>query len=244
MAFAQVPGAPVPCPRGQICAPTPPGVAPAITPELDAQMRARVEQETRARISEQAYREAAQSKFREREAAFWQRAEDARPQDVPLRTPLIEPSVGMRFGTIGERKDYVHVGPEVGLAYRIDRIFTIDVPVGVLRTSSDLGNWATFATRPSLMASVVSRSILLYARSGPDALVPLAAGRNAAPSAMIGLHLGVGLGYLAAPLGDGGYAAFVLDLDGALRAGVGGPSSPLDTLRAGYDLTAGLRFAL
>jgi hypothetical protein len=233
---------PSPCPRGQICAPTPPGPAPALTPALDAQLRARAEQETRARVSEQAYREAAANELRAREYAFQERAEAARPRDVPVRTPLVETSLGMRVGFLGARRDYVHVGPELGVAYRIDDIFTVDVPVALLRASSDLGTWATLATRPSLMASVVDRGILLYARSGPDVMLPLGT-RGAAPDALVGLHLGVGLGYLAAPLGNGGYAAIILDVDGALRAGVGGPSSPLDTLRVGYDFTAGMRLA-
>ncbi|MBX3261128.1 MAG: hypothetical protein KIS78_13360 [Labilithrix sp.] len=225
------------------CQYAPPGRPPVVTPQEQAAYRARVEADYFAKNGPSAYDAALRQKDEERHRAWVSRAEAARPADIPVRFPLVEPSAGFRIGTV-QRKSYGHAGPEVGLTFRFNRYFAVDVPIALMQTwAGSLGRWATFAASPAFVASLASKSSIVYARGGPDVLVPSGAS-GFAPNTMIGGHLGFGLVGFAASLPNYGYVGLGYELRASLRGGVGGPSSLLDVPRLGADGVFFLRIGL
>ncbi|MBX3213492.1 MAG: hypothetical protein KF850_15750 [Labilithrix sp.] len=225
------------------CRYAPAGRPPVVTPQEQAAYRARIEADYLAKHGPGAYDAALRQKDAQRHQAWVARAEAARPADIPVRFPLVEPSAGFRIGTV-QRKSYGHAGPEVGLAFRFNQHFAIDVPVALMQTwAGSLGRWATFAASPAFVASLTSKDAIVYARGGPDILVPSGAS-GFAPNAMIGGHLGFGLIGFAASLPNYGYVGVGYELRASLRGGVGGPSSLLDVPRLGADGVLFLRIGL
>jgi hypothetical protein len=224
------------------CQLAPPGTPPRVSPEEEAAYRAKAAADYDAANGPAVYRARLAERAEEQRRAFLQAAEAARPADVRVRLPTFEAFSGFRLGLDLARKDYVQVGPEVGLAYRIDRTFAIELPVSLLRTSSELGEWGMVGAAPSLTVGVHAKNVILFLRGGPDVLVPTGAS-GAAPNALVGANAGVGFLFLLASVGDGGFAAIGYDGRLACRAGVGGPSSVLDAPRCGFDIILGVRLA-
>lgn len=249
IAFALVASAPA---RADLCLPdrpptpgcqlAPPGRAPVVPPQEEAAYRAKVLADYNASNGPERYRRALEAKNEERRRAFIDAAEAARPADVPVRFPTIEALSGFRLGLDLARKSYTQAGPEVGLAYRLDGTFAIELPVALLRTWGDLGEWGTFGTAPALVVGASFKTGMIYARGGPDILVPTGAS-GVAPNAMVGANLGFGLLFFIAPIGDGGFTSLGYDLRFVCRGGIGGPSSVLDAPRCGVDAVLGLRLA-
>jgi hypothetical protein len=224
------------------CQLAPPGTPPRVSPEEEAAYRAKAAADYDAANGPAVYRAHLAARAEEQRSAFLRAAEAARPADVRVRLPTFEAFSGFRLGLDFERKNYVQVGPEVGLAYRIDTTFAIELPIALLRTSSELGEWGTFGVAPALTVGVHAKSLILFLRGGPDVLVPTGAS-GAAPNALVGANVGVGFLALVASVGDGGFAAIGYDVRLACRGGVGGPSSVLDAPRCGFDTILGVRIA-
>jgi hypothetical protein len=224
------------------CQLAPPGTPPRVSPEEEAAYRARVAADYPAAHGPAVYRARLADRAEEQRLAFLRAAEAARPADVRVRLPTFEAFSGFRLGLDFERKNYVQVGPEVGLAYRIDTTFAIELPIALLRTSSELGEWGTVGVAPSLTVGVHAKNLILFLRGGPDVLVPTGAS-GAAPNALVGANVGLGFLALFASIGDGGFAAIGYDGRLACRGGVGGPSSVLDAPRCGFDTILGVRIA-
>ncbi len=220
----------------------PPGQPPVVSPQEIEAYRKRTDAEYLAKNGPDAYRRAAEQQEVSNRAQWLARAEAARPPAIPVRFPTIEPTAGFRAGVVA-RKDYGHVGPEVGLTVRFDERFAFDLPVALMQTyAGSLGQWATIGASPSFIVSQVFRGGLLYARIGPDVLIPRGAS-GAAPNMMIGGHIGGGvIGHITS-LPNYGYVGVGVDMRYSLRGGVGGPESLLDAPRFGVDLLVTLRVA-
>jgi len=200
------------------------------------------EADHRARFTPIANERALAMEDQERYRRWVARAEDARPPAIPLRFPLVEVSAGFRVGTVA-RDGYGHAGPEVGLALRFDRHLGVELPVALMQTwAGSLGRWATVGTSPSFVLSTVGKGAFVYARVGPDLLIPSGAS-GMAPVAFVGGHVGFGAYAVAAALPGAGHVGIGFDVRGSLRGGVGGPDSAMDTPRFGIDGALVVRLA-
>lgn len=224
------------------CTLAPPGYAPTVSPAEDAAYRAKVAAEYDAAHGPAVYRAELAARAEQQRRAFMDAAEAARPADVPVRFPTWEAFSGFRLGLDFARKSYIQAGPEVGLAYRLDRTFAIELPVTLLRTWGELGEWGTFGAAPSLVVGLHTKTGIFYLRGGPDVLVPTGAS-GVAPNALVGANAGFGFLIFFAPLGDGGFAALGYDARLVCRGGIGGASSVLDAPRCGFDSVIGARIA-
>jgi len=245
-ASAAEPPPPILCSPGQPpvpgCQLAPPGEPPPVSEAEIAAYRSRVLADFNARNGPQLYQRALERRDETRRQEWLLRAEAARPGDIPVRFPTVEAIAGFRVGTVA-RKSYGHAGPEVGFAFRFNRHFGFEIPIALMQTwSGSLGHWATIASSPAFVASYVTKDSIVYARGGPDILVPRGAS-GMAPNTMIGGHLGFGTLFFVATLPNYGHVALGFDLRGALRGGAGGPDSLLDTPRFGIDGTVVIRLA-
>lgn len=224
------------------CMLAPPGYAPAVPPAEEAAYRAKVEAYYNAAHGPDVYRAQYAARAEQQRRAFMDAAEAARPADVPVRFPTWEAFSGFRLGLDFARKNYTQAGPEIGLAYRLDSTFAIELPVTLLRTWGDLGEWGTFGAAPSLVVGIHVKTGIFFLRGGPDVLVPTGAS-GVAPNALVGANVGFGFLLFFAPLGDGGFAALGYDARLVCRGGIGGPPSVLDAPRCGFDSVIGVRIA-
>jgi hypothetical protein len=103
------------------------------------------------------------------------------------------------------------------------------------------GTWGTIGVSPSFVLTTKRWATgPLYLRAGPDLLVPSGA-RGPMPAVMLGGHVGYGLFVVVASLPNYGYVGFGFDQRFAVRAGVGGPASPLDLVQLGFDVVGLMR---
>jgi hypothetical protein len=138
-----------------------------VTPQEIAAYRSKVGAEYRSKNGRAAYQRAWLERDERDRQAWTQRAEDARPGDIPVGFPTIEASAGFRLGQDLARKTMGHAGPEVGLTVRLDRRFALELPVALMQTwTGNLGHWATIATSPSLIVSSTKKGGIVYARRG------------------------------------------------------------------------------
>lgn len=225
------------------CQLAPPGQPPIVSPqEVDA-YRTKVAADYRRAHGPELYQRAWIERDARDQQAWRQRAEGARPGDIPVRFPTVEASAGFRIGQDLGRRSIGHAGPEIGLTLRFDQRFAVELPVALMQTwAGDLGHWATIATNPSLIVSTTNKNGIVYARGGPDILIPRGAS-GVAPNAMIGGHIGFGAIGFVASLPNDGYVGVGFDYRIALRGGVGGPESVLDAPRFGLDGLLILRIA-
>ena len=220
--------------------PIPPGNPPPLTPALEQQTRARIDAEDRPKLGPQAWQRGISQVDDSRRAAWQQRSEDARPAEVPARTPFIETGGALRFGAIAECK-CGYYGAEVAVGYRLGPWFSLELPVGLLH-GARVGSpsWSMLSARPAFALTAFGKSGFLYARIGPDILVPVDTGLPL-PEAMVGGFIAVGGVLYLASIGDGGYVGIGYDVGGALRGSIASKNTPLDNVRAAIDTTVGFR---
>lgn len=220
--------------------PIPPGNPPPITPALEQQTRARIDAEDRQKLAPDAWQSGISEVDDRRRSAWMSRSEEARPAEVPARTPFIEAGSALRLGFIAECK-CAHYGAEATFGFRMGPWFTLELPLGILhgeRPSSP--SWTMLSVRPAFAVTAFSKGQLLYARIGPDILVPVDTGLPL-PPAMVGGYLSGGWVFYLASLGDAGYVGVSLDVSIALRGSIDSKNTILDNVRFGVDSTMGFK---
>lgn len=248
---APVPGSEAYCTPGAPCPPPPPNPPPAYSPALDAQTRARHEADVRARIEPSMRNDVALELDEKRRQAWIERGRIRERDPVPLRYPLVQSLVlgGVGVGRlVDEQKDgegALVVQGSIAARLVPQHWFAFELGTGVSTTAiGPADRYGALHIQPAFLlcgcdgTPETVHTVVTWVRGAIDVGLPIDGGSRT-PDVLVALKLGVEVDLLVSRLGDGGFAAAVIQFNGTMRFAAGGETSILRKPVGGIELLVG-----